>query len=329
MVSKSIVFTGPFEVEVKDIEVPAPQAGELLVKTFYTGVSTGTETRVLSGKQGGCDFPLVPGYENIGEVIEVGEGVSLKPGDVVFNGGSNFTGDYCKCWGAQQAYSIINENSAFVVPSGLDPIDGVYGHVGAIALRGIKRAKVTSGDTVAIVGLGLIGHLAAQSAKAFGATVIGIDTDPQRLEYAKQAGIDYQVNAKEEDVREKVREYSNGGVSVAVDVTGIAATIKGTANLVYDMPWAEPYPAAPRILILGSYTDPIELDYDPLFMNEVDIHFSRDMRSEDLVDILNLIHEGKVKPSVLPAKCYDVSDAHAAYKELVDQKMMRILFKWS
>lgn len=329
MRSKTIVFKGPFEVELKDIEVPEPKAGEVLVKTLYTGVSTGTETRVLSGKQTGCDFPLVPGYENIGEVVKTGEGTSLKSGDVIFHTGSNFTGDFCKCWGAQQEYTIINEDSAFAVPKDLDPKEGVYGHVGAIALRGIKRAKVTADDKVAIVGLGLIGHLAAQSAKAFGATVIGIDMDPQRLEYAKAAGIDFQINAADEDVREKVREYSNGGVSVAVDVTGIASTIKNTANLVYDMPWADPYPAAPRILILGSYTDPIVLDYDPLFMNEVDIHFSRDMRSEDLVDVLNLIHQKKVKPSILPAKCYDVNEAPAAYKELVDQKMMRILFKWS
>jgi len=328
MKSKTIIFTGPFQVELGEIDVPNPQGAELLIKTLYTGVSTGTETRVLSGKQSGSEFPLIPGYENIGEVVEAGKDATLKPGDIVFNMGSKFTADYCRSWGAQQEYSIVEQGEAFLVPAGTDPKDAVYGHVGAIAYRGITRAKVSDKDTVAIVGQGLIGHLAVQSAKSFGAKVIGIDMDPVRLELAKAAGADFVINAKEENVKDKVFEYSDGGVDVAVDVTGIAKTIPGTCDLVRPMPWAPPYPDAPRILILGSYTDPIVLDYDPLFFNEVDIHFTRDMRADDLKKVLQLIAEKKIQPGVLNAKVYPVNDAAKAYKELVDQKLMRILFQW-
>ncbi|NIO87793.1 MAG: hypothetical protein GTN68_45385 [Candidatus Aminicenantes bacterium] len=94
------------------------------------------------------------------------------------------------------------------------------------------------------------------------------------------------------------------------------------------MPWSPPYPPSPKLVILGSYADPIVLDYDPLFMDEVDILFSRDTRPDDVKDILALLAEKKVNPRVLNAKCYDVDDAPQAYNDLVNNKLMRVLFKW-
>jgi 3-hydroxyethyl bacteriochlorophyllide a dehydrogenase len=326
--SRAIVFTSPYQVELQELEIPKPDHGEVLVKTLYTGVSTGTETRVLSGNQTGGDFPLIPGYENIGRIVESGESSSLNPGDIVFHTGSSFTGRFTKCWGAHLEYALVKETEVYSVPEGLDPEDGVYAKVGAIALHGVKRAEISEQDTVVIVGLGLIGHLAAQCAKAYHARVIGVDTNPERLKLAAAAGIEYVVDASREDVKLKVDEYADKNVSVAIDVTGIADTIKNTAKLVRSMPWSPPYPPSPKLVILGSYTDPIVLDYDPLFMDEVDILFSRDTRSDDIDDMLNLLNEKKVNPRVLTAKCFDVDDAPQAYKKLVEKKLMRVIFKW-
>ena len=326
--SKAIVFTGPYQAELQELEIPKPGTGELLVKTLYTGVSTGTETRVISGKQTGGDFSLIPGYENIGRIVDTGESTSLKPGDIVFHTGSSYTGEFTKCWGAHQEYTLVNETEVYSVPQGLDPEDGVYAKVGAIALHSVKRAKISEQDTVVIVGLGLIGHLAAQCAKALHARVIGVDNNPERLKLAAAAGIEYLVNASRENVKLKVDEYADKNVSVAMDVTGIADTIKNTARLVRSMPWSPPFPPSPKLVILGSYTDPIVLDYDSLFMDEVDILFSRDTRPEDINDMLNLLKEKKVNPRFLSAKCFDVDEAPQAYKELVEKKLMRVIFKW-
>lgn len=289
--SRVIVFTAPHRVEIKHLEIPDPKAGELIIKSLYSGVSTGTETRVLSGKQTGGNFPLIPGYEAIGRVVACGESTWLKPGDIVFHTGSSFTSEFTKCWGGHLEYALVKETEVCPVPEGLDLADSVYAKVGAIALHGVKRAQISEHDMVAIVGLGLIGHLAAQCAKAYGARVIGIDTNSERLRLAAAAGIDFIINALTEDVKSKVRAYSNDNVAVAMDVTGIADMIKNTAQLLRPMPWSRPYPSSPKLVILGSYTDPIVLDYDPLFMNEVDILFSRDTRSDDIRDMLNLLNE--------------------------------------
>ncbi len=326
--SKAIVFTGPYDVELQTLEIPKPGVGELLIKTLYTGVSSGTETRVLGGNQTGGDFPLIPGYENVGSIVEIGESTSLKPGNIVFHTGSTHTGRFTKCWGAHLEYALVKESEVYPVPEGLDPEDGAYAKVGAIALHGVKRAQIGGQDTVVIVGLGLIGHLAAQCAKAYGARVIGVDTNTERLGLAAAAGIDYTIDALTEDVKAKVHEYGNQNVSVAMDVTGISGTIKDTATLLRSMPWNPPYLPSPKLVILGSYTDPIVLDYDPLFMDEVDVLFSRDTRPDDIKEILHLLNEKKVNPRVLNAKCYDAEDAPQAYKDLVENKLMRVLFKW-
>lgn len=326
--SRAVVFTAPHQVAIKHLDIPEPKAGELLIKSLYSGVSTGTETRVLSGKQAGGNFPLIPGYEAIGRVVACGKATALKPGDIVFHTGSSFTGEFTKCWGGHVEYALVKEADVYPVPAGLDPAVGVYAKVGAIALHGVKRAQITVQDTVVIVGLGLIGHLATQCAKAFGARVIGVDTNTERLKLAAAAGIDFTISALSEDVKTKVKEFSNDNVSVAMDVTGIADTIMNTAQLLRPMPWSPPYPSSPKLVILGSCTDPIKLDYDPLFMNEVDILFSRDTRPDDIRDMLNLLKEKKVNPTVLDARCYDASDAAQGYQEMIENRLMRMIFKW-
>jgi 3-hydroxyethyl bacteriochlorophyllide a dehydrogenase len=328
MKSKAIVFTGPYQVELEEIEIPEPNPGELLIQTLYSGISTGTEMRVISGKQSGGNFPLIPGYENVGKIVRAGDNTVHKPGDIVFHTGSMFTGQFCKCWGAHQEYALVNASDVCSVPAALDPEDAIYAKVGAIALHGVKRAHVDENDTVAVVGLGLIGHLAAQCAKAFHARVIGVDTNQERLNIAAAAGIEYVVNASQENVQEKVNKYTEENVSVAIDVTGIADTIKSTARLVRSMPWSPPYPPSPKLVILGSYSDPITLDYDSIFMNEVDILVSRDTRSDDIKDMLVLLSKKKVNPRAISAKCYNALDAQKAYRNLVEQKPMRVVFKW-
>jgi len=87
----------------------------------------------------------------------------------------------------------------------------LYTKTGAIALHGIQRAKVQTGDTVAIIGQGLIGYLAAQAAKVHGVRVIAIDRLPEQLEMARKAGADFTLNPVEDPIRNRVRLSSRLG----------------------------------------------------------------------------------------------------------------------
>lgn len=335
MKTKAIVFAGPFQIEIKDFELRELREGEVLVKTIYTGVSPGTELRVLSGKQVGGEFPLIPGYENVGKIVKVGKGVKdLKEGMIVFSSGTRFTGPYNRVWGGQVEYSIVGEEEVIIVPEDLDPLYAVFTKTCAIALHGVKRARVSSKDKVAIVGQGLIGHLALQMSKINGAYVIAIDVVEERLKNSILAGADYGINAKEKDVYEEVMKITNGVVDVAIDVTGVASTVNNTANLIRPRPYVskssqDPDPPVGRLLILGSYTDPICFNYHPtLFDHEIDIIVSRDCTYFDLLEAIDLIRNKKVNFNAIDFETFDFQSAEKGYQKLMNKEITKAIFKW-
>jgi len=329
MKSRVVLFPQAFKAEIAEIEIPALKRGEVLTKTIFTGVSTGTETRVFSGKQNGGVFPLVPGYENVGEVVDTGPAAKIRKGVKVFLKSSTFTGPYTNCWGGQVEYAVVPMKEIFPLSPGIDLLAATFGHTSAIAYHGIMRASVARGDKVAVVGQGLIGSLAALCAKALGAVVIVVDTVEERLAAAKKAGIDHVVNAAKENAEAAVKELSSGGVDVAVDATGLASTIDGTGRLVRMKPWDPPYPPSSRIVLLGSPQDPVVFSYYPtLFTNEPVIFPSRDCTADDITAVLKLISSGKLNPLGIPHKVIEVGDCQAAYDDLVNRRAMRIMFRW-
>jgi len=174
-----------------------PAAKEVLVKTIYSGISAGTELTAYRGsnpylhKQWDAErrlfvpssspslqYPLTGwGYEEIGEVIEVGAEVSrVKVGDSVHG-----------AWG-HRTHHILDEAYAAprIFPQTLDPILGIFSHLGSIAINGVHDASIRIGETVAVFGLGALGQIVAQLAKQSGARVIGVDMLDKRLSLAQE-----------------------------------------------------------------------------------------------------------------------------------------------
>ncbi len=328
MKSKVVVFPKPGEVRLDEVEVPEPRAEQVLTRTLLTGVSTGTELRVLCGMEG-LEFPLVPGYENLGEIIATGKGVDLPTGSLVFLPGSLETGPYARKWGGQVEYAVADVADLTPVPDGCDPFIALHTRVLSVAVHGMNRAALQAGEVVAIVGQGLIGNLALQVARARGAEVIAVDRLVDRLKVAAQAGAHHTVNTAEEDMQQAVRRLSNGGVDVAVEATGVADLADAVARLVRPMPWDPPYPRRARVLLLGSYPRSLTFSYKPtLFTNEPDIIPSRSWTAEETTDSMKLLASGIVRPDVLDHRITDIDDAPDTYADLQEQRLTRAVFRW-
>ena len=136
------------------------------------------------------DFPIALGYSCAGEVIEVGTNIlDIKVGDLVACAGSA---------NANHAEIVsIPRNLLVKVPEGLDLKNACSASVGAIAMHSVRQLDPKIGETVAVVGLGLIGNLVAQILKANGNRVIGIDIDNSRIKKAKDMGVDFVLNSLE------------------------------------------------------------------------------------------------------------------------------------
>jgi 2-desacetyl-2-hydroxyethyl bacteriochlorophyllide A dehydrogenase len=232
-----VVFSAPRQVAVVQDGDADVGAGEVRLRTLFSGISAGTEltqyrgtnpylhkqwdaTQRLfrAGESGSLAYPIQTlGYEEVGEVIEVGSDVDdIAPGSHVFG-----------TWG-HRSHHIVE--AAYVrprlLPSGLEPILGIFSHLGAIALNGVHDAQIRIGETVAVFGLGALGQIVAQLARASGARVIAVDLLEERLALATELGAHVTLNAAHTAVAEAIRAETGGrGADVCLEVTGATAAL--------------------------------------------------------------------------------------------------------
>lgn len=228
-------------------EVPAPvaQAGRLMVRTSASLVSAGTERAVvelgrknllakarerpdllrkvvekvkteglastLGAVREKLDESQALGYSAAGIVVEVGAGISeFRVGDRVACAGTGYA--------THAEVLSVPKNLCVALPDAVDFEAGAFGTVGAIALQGVRLAEPTLGESVVVVGLGLIGQLTCQLLTANGCRVFGIDTDASRVELARSLGADDGATSNE-GVRRAVEAWTRGRGADAVVIT--------------------------------------------------------------------------------------------------------------
>lgn len=214
MNNRKIVFQAPWQVTLEEENVQLkPGAGELLVETQYSLISTGTELACLSGGEHWFKMPAVPGYCCVSKVLEVGEGAPFAVGDTVFHYGMHCRYQLTK----PDPWNIIVK-----VPEGMDVRSIPMVRMATIAFTAVRVSAIELGDVVLVSGLGLVGNMAAQLSKLSGATVIGVDPAPARRALAEQVGIDCVVAP--EDAAEAVKQMTGGkGCNTVIEATGIPA----------------------------------------------------------------------------------------------------------
>src|SRR5260221_2441111 len=128
--------------------------------------------------------------------------------------------DRADCAGAGYAshceVNFIPKNLAVRVPDGVPLEAASLSAIGAIALQGFRQSHAVLGEVVAVIGVGLVGALTIQLAKAAGCRVIAIDRDPQRVERARQFGADVALGSSDHDMPARVREFARYGADVAI-----------------------------------------------------------------------------------------------------------------
>ena len=280
-------MTGLNKMEIREIEVPVPKEGQVLVKLEYVGIC-GSDVHYLEhGKIG--DFVVngdfILGHECAGTVAAVGPGVkSLKVGDKVALepgctcGQCEFckTGRYNLCphveflatppyHGCLMNYIAFPENMAFKLPGTISTKEGALVEPLAVGMHAAKQGRVELGDSVVILGSGCIGLVTLLACKAFGATDITVvDIIPKRLEYAKKLGATTVINAAEADVLAEIDKLTDAkGVDVVIETAGSAKTIAYTPYIVK---------RSGRIVLVGlAPEDIVEYNFAKIMAKEAEI----------------------------------------------------------
>ena len=285
---KKIYINGPYDVEIKDVPTPTPGPGEVLIKTEYTGISSGTEMMLYCGTFPNfklkkwpqwTDYPVCPGYELVGTVVAIGEEAaaeggagglaSLQPKSAVLaNKASDFkVGDRVVCLGEHAEYACLPAEFVTKIPDHVPSEEATLTVLGNTAMQAVRRGAIEFGDTVAVLGAGVLGYLVACEAKLAGAgRVIVIDMDNSRLEIAKNGGADLVLNPSEVDVIQAVKDYTGIMADVVFEATGVKGTEQTALDLVRDRG---------RVVIVGWHTDCMNFQFGDFYFKEVTLMATR------------------------------------------------------
>jgi 2-desacetyl-2-hydroxyethyl bacteriochlorophyllide A dehydrogenase len=192
---------------VEERERPAPGEHQVLVRTEYSAISTGTETMILRAK---ANVPGL-GYNSVGIVVEKGAGVDhLELGQRVA----------CYGEGAHADYRLVPKFLAAPVPDSVDPEEAAFAGLGAIAIHALRQAALQFGEKAVIVGLGILGQIAAQIAQAAAYRVVALDIRPERCEMLKALLPEATVCSCAEEVTAATRSATGAGADSVLLFTG-------------------------------------------------------------------------------------------------------------
>lgn len=231
----ALLLRGPRALDFESFAHPPLGPEEVRIRTLYSGVSAGTELSQYRGSNPfmakrwdeasrlfraadtpSWDYPVRNlGYEEVGEIVEVGSGVDdLRPGQRVYG-----------TWG-HRTHHVWAREAVRVLPEGADPRIGIFSHIGAVALNGVHDAEIRIGDVVVVFGLGVPGQIVAQAARASGAQVIAVDPVASRRETALRLGAAEALDPAAGSVAEIVKQRTGGrGADVAIEVSGVPAAL--------------------------------------------------------------------------------------------------------
>ena len=240
--SRAIAFLATERAEVVEVQLPEVGENDILIRTHYSGVSAGTDGWIWQKKFANTKFPLVPGYQKTGTVVDKGAKVrGYKIGDRVFDFTTRLAPKekYNVMWGGHTEYSVVDTTDfeagrrMFKLPPNADMAESSLSVLLGTPLHGVDViGGITKGEVVLVMGLGLIGQGACQTARLRGATVIAADLADSRVKKAKRFSADVGVNCARQDLEKTVRKHKEEGVDLLIDTTGSAKALNVAIPLV-------------------------------------------------------------------------------------------------
>jgi len=316
MKAQAVVFADARRLEMREVELRAPAADEVVVETNFSSISSGTERLLFDGKLPGMAhfrYPLVPGYEAAGTVVSAGDDVrDVRVGDQVFVGGSMCYTDVTAAFGGQA--SRVIKRAAQVVPlHGIRLSHAPLLALAATALHGVRRLGDVAGRRVAVLGMGAVGQLAAAFLTAAGASVVAVDRSAERLASSSAAE---KIDVSSATLEERIA----APVAHALEVSGNSGEIARCARVM------EPGGS----IVLLSYYDVLSTPFPDLFVKEVSLLVSREWAPADLLAARDAVADGAVDLAPLAEVVIPIERYAAAYDAAFnDPSILKVVLQWA
>lgn len=318
------------DIKIEEIPIPEINERQALVKVKACGICSGDVMPWYIEKKA----PLVLGHEISGELVKIGKSIKneilLKEGDRVsvhhhapcMECFYCKRGDYvqCKTWRESKIYpggiseyillpEVILKNDTLKIPENITFEDAAMVEPVACVVKSLKRANIREGDTVLIAGLGIMGQIHVMLAKEFGASrVIAVDMVDYRLKKAIEAGADFTINFKQENVYKKIEEITDGVMAQSVIVgPGDVNVIENYLKTV----------SRGGTLLIFTPTPPdqkMSFSVNDIYFNDITIATSYSCGPDDTRKALSLISSGKIDMNLLITHRFRIEETKKAYE---------------
>ena len=350
------------ELKIEDMPLPYFKKGGVLVQNEYSAISIGTESSSIKLakknllekarsrpeemkqvkkliKEAGLisaykkamnrlEVPSPLGYSSAGKAINVADDVNeFKVGDRVACAGSGH---------AEIVY--VHRNLCVKIPDNVKTEHAAFTTIGSIALQGVRQSDAKLGESVLVIGLGIVGQLVVQILKSAGCRVVGVDIDESKVIVSKDLGADLALVRNREGIKEKILSFTNGyGIDAAIITAATSSNdpIEFASDILRDKG---------RITVVGAVRT--DLPRKPFYEKELTLNFSRsygpgryDKQYEEkgvdypigfvrwtekrnMKAFLNLIAEGKINIDGLITHRFRFDDAVKAYEKIKDSNEM-------
>lgn len=328
---RQAVMTGPGAIEIRNIAPPGP-VGKNGVKLKIRKIGVcGSDIHVYHGKHPFTSYPVVQGHEYSGEVVEVGEEVSVvqvgdkataRPQKVCGKCPPCLRGDYNICNelkvegfqapGTAQDYFIVPQDRVVKLPASMTFEQGAMVEPAAVGAHATRRAGDLSGKNVVVTGAGPIGNLVAQFAKARGADKVLItDLSAFRLRKAEECGIDFTSNAAAEGLGEaSKRVFGREGFDIAFECAGVEVALDQAVQHINK---------GGAIIAVAVYGDRPKVDMAILGDRELSLIGTLMYKHEDYLEAVSFIESEKIRTMPLFTGHFPLEHYLEAYKYIDEQ----------
>lgn len=302
----AIVFAGPGRLALQDLVLDSASADDVIVDVRWSGVSAGTERLFWTGDMPpfpGMGYPLVPGYEAVGRIIQAGPSSGRRVGEFVFVPGARCFGDVKGLFGAAASRLVTAGHRVYPVPVGLGA------RAVLLALAATAHHAVEMRLPELIVGHGVLGRLVARLACLRGAPPTVWEANSGR----RDEGLGYPVVAPDADV-------CHGYESVC-DVSGDPAVLDALIARI-----------APRgdIVLAGFYGPRLSFAFPPAFMREAQLRIAAEWTRADMDAVISLVREGQLSLDGLITDVATPGQASQAYTTAFEQpSCLKMVIDWS
>jgi bacteriochlorophyllide a dehydrogenase len=307
----AVVMEAPRKLDWRSLPLAEAGAEDVIVRTRFSGISTGTERLFYTGEMPsfpGMGYPLVPGYETVGEVVQAGPAsAGIAKGDLVFVPGASCWGPVRGLFGGAGSSLVVPHNRVVKIHEDIAEEAVLF----ALAATAHHALMSPSGERVLpdlIVGHGALGRLLARITVALGGLPVVWEVVPSRATGASGYRVVDPVESKGQRFK------------TIVDVSGHASSLND---------WVAHLAPGGELVLAGFYTETLPLNFVPAFLREARIRVAAQWQPGDMTAVRDLVESGRLSLQGLVSHRRPADEAAQAYEQAFsDPHCLKMVLDW-